>query len=39
LRAYSYRAVRHLIQTPSSPPTPPALDLPHENVRGAAYFR
>lgn len=38
LKAYSYRAVRTLIQTPAAPPTQPALDLTHENVRGAQYF-
>jgi transposase len=38
LKAYSYRAVRTLLQTPISPPASPALDLAHENVRGAKYF-
>jgi len=38
LKAYSYRAVRTLIQTPAAPPAQPALDLAHENVRGAQYF-
>ena len=38
LQAYSYRAVRTLIQTPEAPATRPALDLPHENLRGAKYF-
>jgi hypothetical protein len=39
LKAYSYRAVRTLLQTPCLPPTSPALDLAHENVRGAEYFQ
>lgn len=39
LRSYSYRAVRTLIENPASLPTPPALDLPHENVRGPDYFQ
>jgi hypothetical protein len=39
LKAYSYRAVRTLIQTPVAPPPSPALDLAHENVRGAKYFQ
>jgi transposase len=39
LRAYSYRAVRTLIQTPIAAPASPALDLAHENVRGAKYFQ
>lgn len=39
LRAYSYRAIRTLIQTPISQPASPALDLAHENVRGAKYFQ
>ncbi len=38
LKAYSYRAVRTLIETPAAPATRPALDLVHENLRGAAYF-
>jgi transposase len=38
LQAYSYRAVRTLIQTPEAPATRPALDLSHENLRGAKYF-
>jgi transposase len=38
LQSYSYRAVRTLIQTPEAPATRPALDLPHENLRGAKYF-
>ncbi len=38
LKAYSYRAVRTLIQTPVPPPPPPSLDLSHEHVRGADYF-
>ncbi len=39
LKAFSYRAVRTLIQTPIPSPTSPALDLAHENVRGAKYFQ
>jgi hypothetical protein len=39
LKASSYRAVRTLIQTPLSPAASPALDLAHENVRGAEYFQ
>jgi transposase len=39
LKAFSYRAVRTLIQTPVAPPPSPALDLAHENVRGAKYFQ
>jgi hypothetical protein len=39
LRALSYRAVRTLIQNPIAPTTSPALDLAHENVRGAEYFQ
>jgi transposase len=39
LKACSYRAVRTLIQNPSAPPSSPALDLAHENVRGAEYFQ
>lgn len=38
LRAYSYRAVRTLIQTPDTPAAAPALDLAHENLRGPQYF-
>lgn len=38
LKAYSYRAVRTLLQVPLAAPLPPVLDLPHENVRGAHYF-
>jgi transposase len=38
LRSYSYRAVRTLIETPEAPATRAALDLAHENVRGATYF-
>lgn len=38
LKSYSYRAVRTLIETPEAPTTRPALDLAHENVRGAKYF-
>jgi hypothetical protein len=39
LKACSYRAVRTLLQTPPSPPSSPALDPAHENVRGAEYFQ
>ena len=39
LRSYSYRAVRTLIENPVSEPVQPALDLPHENVRGPEYFQ
>lgn len=39
LKASSYRAVRTLIQTPLAPAASPALDLAHENVRGAEYFQ
>jgi transposase len=39
LKAYSYHAVRSLIAIPESPAARPALDLPHENVRGADYFQ
>ncbi len=39
LKACSYRAVRTLLQTPPTPPASPALDLFHENVRGAKYFQ
>lgn len=39
LRSYSYRAVRTLIETPIPVPTPGALDLFHENVRGPDYFQ
>jgi hypothetical protein len=38
LQSYSYRAVRTLIQTPAAPAAAPALDLPHENLRGPQYF-
>jgi len=38
LRAYSYRAVRALIQNPARAPEQPALDLAHENLRGPDYF-
>jgi transposase len=38
LKSYSYRAVRTLVETPEAPATRPALDLAHENVRGAKYF-
>jgi transposase len=38
LKSYSYRAVRTLIKTPEPPATRPALDLVHDNVRGAKYF-
>jgi len=37
--AYSYRAVRHLIQLPPPASPPSALDLFHDNIRGAAYFQ
>jgi hypothetical protein len=30
--------VRTLINAPETPATRPALDLVHENVRGAKYF-
>jgi hypothetical protein len=39
LKACSYRAVRTLIQNPAAPAAAPALDLAHENVRGAEYFQ
>jgi hypothetical protein len=39
LKSYSYRAVRTLIERPATAAAQPALDLPHENVRGAKYFR
>ena len=39
LKSYSYRAVRTLINTPLAPPVQSALDLAHENLRGAAYFQ
>jgi len=39
LRGYSYRTVRTLIETPIPVPTPGALDLFHENVRGPDYFQ
>lgn len=39
LKAYSYRAVRALIEMPDTPHAPAALDLPHENLRGADYFQ
>ena len=39
LRSYSYRAVRTLIEAPESAPAQPALDLAHDNVRGATYFQ
>jgi transposase len=39
LKSYSYRAVRTLIETPVPAPTPGALDLAHENVRGPEYFQ
>lgn len=38
LRAYSYRAVRTLIENPVRAPEQPALDLAHENLRGPDYF-
>jgi hypothetical protein len=39
LKSYSYRAIRTLIETPITPPTQPALDLAHDNVRGPEYFQ
>ena len=39
LRSYSYRAIRTLIEQPPRFAIPPALDLPHENLRGADYFQ
>lgn len=39
LQCYSYRAVRTLIETPEAPAAAPALDLPHANLRGPAYFQ
>lgn len=39
LKAYSYRAVRALIDLPVSANAPVALDLPHENLRGPDYFQ
>jgi hypothetical protein len=39
LKSYSYRAVRTLIEHPKTPDTQPALDLVHENLRGADYFQ
>jgi len=36
--ALSYRAVRTFLQTPEAPAVQPALDLLHENLRGAQYF-
>jgi len=38
LKSYSYRAVRTLIEVPASSRARPALDLAHENLRGAIYF-
>jgi transposase len=39
IATYSYRSVRQLIQVPAPEPAPPAPDLFHDNVRGAAYFQ
>jgi transposase len=39
LKSYSYRAVRALIEMPDPPSAHPALDVAHENVRGADYFQ
>jgi transposase len=39
LRSYSYRAIRTLIERPPRAAAQPALDLAHENVRGAEYFQ
>jgi hypothetical protein len=39
LKSFSYRAVRTLIALPPRPAPPPALDLPHEHLRGPAYFQ
>jgi transposase len=39
LKSYSYRAVRTLIEQPATSASQPALDLAHENVRGAKYFQ
>ncbi len=38
LRVYSYRTVRTLISAPEPISTQAALDLAHENLRGASYF-
>jgi transposase len=38
LRTYSYRAVRALINAPSTPPPEPSPIPAHDNVRGARYF-
>ena len=38
LKSYSYRAVRTLISRRAGAGPRAALDLPHENLRGAAYF-
>ena len=38
LQSYSYRAVRAFIETPDTARAQPALDLTHENLRGAPYF-
>ena len=39
LKSYSYRAVRTLINVPATVPAQSALDLAHENLRGAEYFQ
>ena len=39
LQSYSYRAVRTLIETPAPPSSSAALDLAHDNLRGAEYFQ
>ena len=39
LKSYSYRAVRTLINAPATVPAQNALDLAHENLRGAEYFQ
>ncbi len=39
LRAYSYRAVRTLIEMPPAATPSPALDLKHQNLRGPEYFQ
>lgn len=39
LHVYNYRVVRTLIENPQGTPEQPALDLPHENLRGPGYFQ
>ena len=39
LKAFSYRAVRALIDLPVPAAAPAALDLAHENLRGADYYQ